>query len=183
MGLKSELFRLTITCDDPYRRNCHSEIRSHYSEEHIKQKAKKAGWYQSQDTDKWACSACISFHNTNIQLDTLNGKMTRDEADNSVDPFTAAFVIAFLVSMSGDQPTTQARQEPLAPGGGQFGGAGASGTFDEQPVAQVAEKTEVEAPAEVGAVVAADEAVVDTPVDVQEAASSEPAGEPSSNDS
>ena len=99
MGIKSDLFRWTITCNDPYRRNCHNEIRSHYGEEFIKQKARKAGWYQSpKETGKWACPGCISFHKQNVDLLKFNAKITMDEANNSADPFTAAFVKTLLES-------------------------------------------------------------------------------------
>ncbi|KKT29102.1 hypothetical protein A3G55_01100 [Candidatus Giovannonibacteria bacterium RIFCSPLOWO2_12_FULL_44_25] len=154
MALKNEGFgRYAVVCDDPYRRGCGEQVGPYFGHNRAVRIAEESKWYVSEATDKHSCPTCMGLHGMTVEKKLANGSMTREEADNSSDPFTAAFIaMAFggdpltagLITMftgstslgiiagimAGDH-TTHSEEKPFEEGGGQFGGGGASAAFDD----------------------------------------------------
>ncbi len=149
--------KYTVTCDDPYHRGCSEQAGPYFGQGHAQRVAEDAGWYLSDDTGKDACPTCMQLHQMTVGKKVANGSMTRDEADNSGDPFTAAFIAMALGGdpltaglttmftgstslgviagiMAGDHDKSNSQTDQYQVGdGGASGGAGAGASFDGQP--------------------------------------------------
>lgn len=157
MALQKVSFgKYTVTCDDPYHRGCSEQLGPYFGQGHAQRLAEDAGWYLSKDTGKDACPTCMQLHQMTLDKKVENRSMTRDEADNSGDPFTAAFiamalggdpltaglttmftgstslgVIAGIIAGDHDKSSHQVDQYQVGDGGAS-GGAGAGASFDAQ---------------------------------------------------
>lgn len=156
MGREAEGFgSYTIVCDDPYHRMCSARFGPYFGKYRVVRLAQENGWYVSDD--HYACPNCIELHRITVNRKVVNGSMTREEADESGDPFTAAFVAmifggdpltAGLITMftgstplgvivgimAGDRLDKRVMEEAqLTFGGGETSGGGAGGTFEETP--------------------------------------------------
>lgn len=154
MSRETEGFsRYTVICDDPYHRGCREQFGPYFGQDRVGRIAKENGWYISEETGKYACPNCSGLHERVVTERVVAGRMTREEADNSGDPFTAAFIAMALGGdpltaglttwftgstplgvivgiMAGDHGSGQVTEERFVPGGGEVGGAGASGSFE-----------------------------------------------------
>ncbi len=153
--------KYTVNCDDPYHRGCSEQAGPYFGQGHAQRVAEDAGWYLSEDTGKDACPTCMQLHQMTVDKKVANGSMTRDEADNSGDPFTAAFIAMALGGdpltaglttmftgstslgiiagiMAGDHDKSNSQTDQYQVGdGGRSGGAGAGASFDSCPPNQV----------------------------------------------
>lgn len=156
MALREEgIFSFTVVCDDPYHKGCREEIGTYVGRNRVVRIAREKGWYVSEVTNQHSCPACIGLHHEVVKKKVVNRSLTREEADDSGDPFTAAFIASMFggdfntalwttmltgntsLGVMADILAGDHRREEFHGGGGDFSGAGASQSWTEQPSSAV----------------------------------------------
>lgn len=159
MALREDgVLSFVVACDDPYHKGCREEIGPYIGQNRVVRLAKKEGWYVSEVTNQHSCPTCIGLHHAVVEKKVANKSLTREEARDSSDPFTAAFISSMF---GGDFNTAlwttmltgnnslgimagilagDDRKEEFHGSGGEFSGAGASQSWSEQPANDVQEE-------------------------------------------
>ena len=151
MGISSYGWLRLIRCDDPHKKGCHCLFGPFMGENRTIRKAREKKWFHSESTGKFACPACVVSHKKLVKkhkgklLQTvLPGDGVRagfNYSDDFFDPFDVMMALMFADMILNDDGH-EMPAEQFTGEGGEFGGAGASGSFDEQSLTAEADQDE-----------------------------------------